>query len=130
MKKIISTVLTPPMVILLMVIAAFAFSDKPPLVSVEKIRVVEAADLTGIAETTADILIVVDRATTIPAGTCPMPAVPIDGQVFMISTRSAITALTLNSNGIPISGTITTLAAGGAAGWTYDQVSNRWFRKN
>lgn len=98
------------------------------IVNVEKIRVVEAVDLASIAVTQADMLVVVDRSTTIAAGTLPMPANPIDGQVFMVSTRSAITALTLNANGIPISGSISTLAAGAAAGWTYDVISNRWFR--
>lgn len=121
MKKHIS-------IILLSLGLLFAFSNKPYLVNVEKIRAVEAADLLTIAETTSDILVVVDRSATIAAGTLPMPANPIDGQMFMVSTRSAITALTLNSNGRPVSGSISTLAAGAAAGWTYDAVSNRWFR--
>lgn len=133
MKKFFASLLTPPVFLGLLLITGIAFADKPTgqrpyLVSVEKMRVVEAADLLGIAETTADVLIVVDRPAAIASGTCPMPANPIDGQVFMISTRSAITSLTLNASGRPVSGTITTLAAGAAAGWTYDQISNRWFR--
>lgn len=100
------------------------------MVSVEKIRVIDQAGLTAIFETTADIIVVVDRTTTIAAGTLPFPPNPIDGQIMSISTRVAITALTLNTGpqAIPISGSISTLAAGGAAGWCYDLVSNRWFR--
>lgn len=94
----------------------------------EKIRVIDAAGLAAIFETTADIFVVVDRATTIAAGTLPFPPTPIDGQIMSISTRVAITALTLNTNAIPISGSISTLAAGAAAGWCYDLASNRWFR--
>lgn len=100
------------------------------MISVEKIRVVDQSGLTAIFETTADMMVVVDRATTIPTATCPMPVAPIDGQIFMLSSRVAITNLTMDAGpqAIPISGTITTLAAGGQAGWIYDLVSNRWFR--
>lgn len=102
-------------------------SDLPPLSAVEKIRVIDAAGLTAIFETTNDIFVVVDRATTIAAGTLPFPVVPVDGQLMMVSTRVAITALTLNSGAIPISGSISTLAAGAAKSWCYDLASNRWF---
>lgn len=99
-------------------------------VGLEKIRVIDAAGLSVIAETEADILVVVDRATTIATGTLPFPAAPRDGQLMGISTRVAITTLTLDTGpgAIPVSGSISTLAAGGTASWIYDQVSNRWFR--
>ncbi len=102
-------------------------NHKPFLISVEKIRVTQQSDLDVIAETTADMLIIIDRATAIPSGTCPLPAAPIDGQVFMISTRVDVTIMTLNTNSIPISGNPGAMMAGTIVGWCYDQVSNRWF---
>lgn len=132
MKNIKSFSLKYFPILLLLFISVYSFNDKPQrtrsIVNVEKIRVLEAADLSSIAETTADILVVCDRATTIPAGTLPFPQNPIDGQLMMVSSRVQITALTLDAGAIPISGAITTLAAGGAAAWVYDLVSNRWFR--
>lgn len=98
------------------------------MISVEKIRVVDQSGLTAIFQTTADMIVVVDRATTVPTATCPMPTAPIDGQIFILSSRVAVTNLTMDAGAIPISGNITTLAAGGQAGWIYDTVSNRWFR--
>ena len=75
-----------------------------------------------------DILMIVDISATIAALTIPLPTTPVDGQLFGITTRSIITALTLSLGGIPMSGAITTLAAGGVAWWIYDSTSNRWFR--
>lgn len=132
MKKIFS-VKNVGAVLLTIALFTLSFTDKKDdgrdhLVSVEKVRVTSGADLAVIAETVADMLIVVDLPNTVASATLPFPANPIDGQVFMVSTRSAVTALTLNTNSIPISGSISTLAAGASAGWVYDLASNRWFR--
>ena len=97
------------------------------MVNVEKIRATQAADLTTIAETTADMCLVIDRALTIVNGTIPLPAVPIDGQIFIITTRTAITNLTLNTNGITIYGGVVTLSANVRVGWIYDAASLAWF---
>lgn len=109
-------------------IVASGKGDRNNIVNVEKIRVVEGADLAAIAATQADMIIVCDRATTIPVATLPFPVTPIDGQIFSVSSRVQITTLTLDAGAIPISGSISTLAAGGAASWIYDLTSNRWFR--
>ena len=114
--------------ILAFCIVMFSFSRKQYIVSTEKIRVTSAANLASVPSTTADLLLVIDISTTTASGTLVFPTSPIDGQNLSVSTRSAITAVTLNGGGIPISGAITTLAAGGTVAWVYDAASNRWFR--
>lgn len=98
------------------------------LVSVEKIRVTGAGQASSWAQTTADVVLVIDISTTTASATCTFPTAPVDGQVFGFSTRSAVTTLTLSAGAIPISGPVTTAAAGAAFSWVYDQGSNRWFR--
>lgn len=99
--------------------------------NLEVIRVTSAADITGIPATEADVLLVVDRATTVAAATCPFPAVPRHRQVFGISTRVQITALTLDPGpgAIPISGYTGPfqLNANTIFWRIYDLPSNRWF---
>lgn len=116
--------------VLMLVAAAitFSFTYKPYLVSTEKIRVTQGSDLAAIPETTADMLVVVDRATAITNGTMPMPANPVDYQTFMVSSRCDIVNMTLNSNGKAVYGTVGTLYAGDMVAWTFDATSNAWFR--
>lgn len=97
------------------------------MVNIEKIRVVDQSGLSSIPGTTADMLVVVDRATDAPSATLPFPTNPIDGQIYMITSRIEVTALTLDTGSIPISGGVTSILAGEIMGWIYDQVSNRWF---
>lgn len=103
------------------------------MVALELIRVVTLADISTIAETNADILLAVDRDTTVAAVTCPFPANPIRGQLMGISTRIQITALTLDAgpNAYPIAGYSGpfTLNAN-TVFWRIflpDGDSNRWF---
>lgn len=102
------------------------------MVSLELIRVVTAQDITSVPETAADILLVVDRDTTVPAATCPFPINPIRGQLMGISTRIQITALTLDSGpgAIPIVGYTGPfqMNANTVLWWIYEDVANRWFR--
>jgi hypothetical protein len=114
--------------LLALCIVIFSFSNRPYIVSTEKIRVTQTADLATVPATTADLLLVIDVGTTIAAGTLVFPTAPIDGQSICVSTRSQITAVTLDAGGRAISGSISTLAAGGVVEWVYDQASNRWFR--
>ena len=100
------------------------------MVNIEKIRVTQEADLGNISMTTADMMVVVDRAITIANGTVPMPANPIEGQIFTLTSRVAFTALTMNAAGRTIYGNITSLAAGVAVGWIYDLGSDAWFAYN
>lgn len=97
------------------------------MVNVEKIRVTQTADLASVPATTADLLLVIDVGTTIASGTLVFPANPIDGQILSVSTRSQITSVSLTASP-PISGAISTLAAGGTVAWVFCQPSNRWFR--
>ena len=98
------------------------------MVNVEKIRITTVGDLASVITTTSDMALVIDTAGTVAAGTLVFPSAPIDGQILSVSTRSAVTAVTLDGGGIPISGSISILAAGGTVSWIYDLVSNRWFR--
>lgn len=96
------------------------------MVNVEKIRVTQQSDLDAIFQTTSDIIIMLDRPTTMAAATIPMPLAPVDKQVFMLSTKVPITAMTLNSNGKTVNGNVTTLPIG-TTGWFFDSVSDSWF---
>lgn len=102
------------------------------MISLELIRVVTANDILSIYETTSDILVAVDRDTTVPAATCPFPFNPIKGQLMGISTRVQITALTLDPGPSlrPIAGYTApfNMAANTVLWWIYEDVSNRWFR--
>lgn len=104
-----------------------SFTGDKYIVSVAKVRITQAADLSSVFNTTGDMLLVVDRSTAIPSGTLPFPANPIDGQIFMVSSRIDVGVVTLNTNGRAISGAITTLGAGDFNGWVYDTDSDRWF---
>ena len=74
----------------------------------------------------ADILIVIDNSATLAELTIPFKPDPIDGQLMLISTRSAITSLTLTS-AKPIRGLISGTAAGGIVGWIFDTARDAWF---
>ena len=95
----------------------------------EKIRATSQQDLTAIAMTIADMIVVVDRETTIVNGTIPMPSNPVDKQEFIVTSRVAISTLTMDAGGRTIYGNITSLPAGVAVGWMYEAVSNSWFAK-
>ena len=91
-----------------------------------KIRVTTAQDLLGIYETIDDLLVIVDRETTIAAGTCPMPSSPVDKQLFILSTKVAITALTMNPGLKTVRGNVTSMQADSVVGWVFEAVSNAW----
>ncbi len=93
----------------------------------EKRRIVVQQDLADIALTTADMLVVIDRDTPIVSGTMPMPTNPVDKQEFIISSRVAFDAITLDAAGRTIHGNITAIAAKTVVGWFYESVSNAWF---
>jgi hypothetical protein len=96
------------------------------MVNLEKVRITQAADLASIPGTTADTILFIDRSTVINTGTIPFPSNPIDGQIYMISSRIDIISVTLSTNGRPVSGAITSLSSGDFVGWIYDTTSNRW----
>ena len=98
------------------------------MVNVEFLRITQAADLAAIPVTEADMIIQVDRATAIVTGTIPLPANPINGQIFIMTTRVDINNLTLDTNARAISGAQSTLNAGDSLGWIYNTVSDRWTR--
>lgn len=102
--------------------------NKPYIESTEIIRVTSAADLANVPSTTADMFLAIDLASTTASGTLIFPTSPRPGQSLIVSTRSAITSVTLNGGGIPINGSISTLAAGATVEWVYVQAANRWFR--
>lgn len=73
-----------------------------------------------------DRALLYDQAATVAALTVTLPASPVDGQDFTISTRSAITALTIN--GGTAYGAPTTLAAGGFCSFKFSSAGAAWFR--
>jgi len=97
--------------------------------ALNKIRVVTGPDLSEIAETVMDILVVVDRDTIIVNGNMPMPVNPYPKQFFILTTRVEITNLTVNTNSVgrTIYGDVTTLAANTSVGWVYEDISNAWY---
>lgn len=114
--------------LLLIFVGWNARPDKPYLANTEIIRVTTAGDLAGIPATTADVLACVDLPNTVGSATLTFPTQPINGQTLSVTTRSAITSITNSLGGIPISGAVTTLAAGGTVSYVYNQPANRWFR--
>lgn len=77
--------------------------------------------------------VVLKPAGVIAAYTLTMPANPIDKQIVRICSNgvAAITALTLSPNAgqsFPTGAAITTLAANGFAGYTWDLTDTKWYR--
>jgi hypothetical protein len=67
-----------------------------------------------------------DHTATIASATVVLPPSPQDGQEWRLASRSIVTALTLSATNT-IRGAITTIAAGGKAGWRYVAAANAWF---
>lgn len=100
---------------------------RPPIVSTACQRITQTSGTVTYYTTAADIWLLFDNSSTIATITVPFPDNPGDGQSFGISARSDITALTLSTSSIPISGSITTLSGGNCVRWVYNQDGNRWF---
>lgn len=114
--------------LLLIFVGWNAKPDNKYVVSTEIIRATSAADVAGVPATTADVLICVDIASTTASATLGFPTSPINGQTLSVTTRSAITTITNSAGAIPISGAVTTLAAGATVSYVYQSTANRWFR--
>jgi hypothetical protein len=67
-----------------------------------------------------------DHTATIASATVVLPPSPQDGQEWRLASRSIVTALTLTASNT-IRGTITTIAAGGKAGWRFVGAASAWF---
>lgn len=93
----------------------------------EKIRVINAADLLSIPETIADIILILDRETTLANGTLPFPDNPINGQLYTLITKSQITNFGVDTGTKLISGFPTTLLATEMVSWIFDTAANTWF---
>lgn len=96
------------------------------MVSTEVIRVVQAADLLSIPETTADMLLIFDRDTVLANGTLPFPLNPVNWQTYTLSTKSEVTNFTVDTGGRPINGVPSTLPTG-VTGWIYLTSEDEWF---
>jgi hypothetical protein len=86
---------------------------------------------TGFSITIADACgrLILDPAGTLAAGTIVMPASPKDGQLCVIASSTAVTALTHSPNtGQSLKGALTALAANTAAAFTYVVASTTWYR--
>jgi hypothetical protein len=84
-----------------------------------------AAPTTGTTVTAGNVeALIINPAGTLAALTVALPANPIDGQAFSMTTSQILTALTITGT---IVGTLTTLALGGAARWVYSATAAKWF---
>lgn len=80
-------------------------------------------------DTTADMLFISGRLTTLAAYTLTYPANPRPFQSFGVSCRHAITTITSQASGREIHMPLTSLPAnGGFAWWTYIPSENYWAR--
>jgi hypothetical protein len=73
---------------------------------------------------------VIDGAGTISAFTYTMPANPLDGQILRISSKVAVSTLTLQANtGQTLLGAPTSASANSAVGaWIYRAANTTWYR--
>ena len=99
------------------------------MVSTGLIIATQASDLAAVFETQSDLIILVNRLTAIAAGTIPMPANPIQGQLFTIVSKVEITSLTLNAQGKTVNGAISYLAANTAMSYIYGDpaTADAWY---
>lgn len=97
------------------------------MVNIEKIRVVQGADLASVPATESDTILLIDRDSDIANGTLPFPANPIKGQILMVASRINVGSVTLDSNGRQVIGAINTLSANDFVGWIYEEVGDKWF---
>jgi hypothetical protein len=97
------------------------------MVSIEKIRAVNLGDLAVIPETTADMWLVIDRDTPVVNATLIFPEFPVDGQIFVLSSKIPVTNLSSDTHGKEIYGFPSTLVAGSLIGWFFDTSSDAWF---
>lgn len=90
-------------------------------------RVQYAAPTTGQTVTalaSTDVL-QIDPAGTLATLTVVLPASPVDGQDFTVCTSQIITTLTVTGS---IVGTLTTMALGGFARFSYSATAAKWMR--
>ncbi len=73
--------------------------------------------------------LILNPSGTLSTGTITMPYAPVNGQKAFISSSQIITTLTVSPNsGQTLKNAITTLAAGGTAGWMYRAGDTTWYR--
>lgn len=70
-------------------------------------------------------IIIINPAGTIATLTVVLPASPTEGQECILASSQIVTALTITGT---ITGTLTTLAAGGFARFVYSATAAKWFR--
>lgn len=95
-------------------------------VVIKPVRSTATSGTTYLTETSCELLL--DTASPMASRTITLPSIAVeDGQCITISTRSAITALTIN--GGTIYGAPSTLPAGGFCSFIYSSSATAWFRK-
>ena len=90
-----------------------------------------ATPTTGTSITINDSItsLILKHTATIAALTIVLPASPVNGQLVHISTRSTVTALTLNANtGQTRYGAPTTIAATTPVAFIYESATLSWYR--
>lgn len=83
--------------------------------------------ISNIPDTGQDVLLIHNTATIAVSVTIPLPATPVDGQRFTVSSATGSAAATLSSS-LTIIGGLTAMAVGGNGTWIYDKTGNKWFK--
>jgi hypothetical protein len=90
-----------------------------------------ATPTTGASITISDATgsLILKHTATIATLTITLPASPVNGQIVTISTRSAVTTLTLNANaGQTRYGAPTTISATAPVSFIYESATLSWYR--
>ncbi len=81
-----------------------------------------------ITDTTDDIQVIHENSVLTVALTIAFPATPTDGQRVFFNSVNGVTGLTLSTPVGSIIGALTTLAAGGTAGYIYRLANTKWYK--
>lgn len=73
---------------------------------------------------------VIGGSSTVSAYTLTMPSAPLDGQIFRLSSKPAVTTLTMSAAaGQTLNGAATSASANSAVGaWIYQASDTSWYR--
>ena len=81
-----------------------------------------------INDTGQDVHLIHDAGATLTM-TVNFPATPVNGQILVIASAGGITTLTLSSSST-ITGTLSSLVAGGSGKYQYLTTNNKWYKIN
>lgn len=80
-----------------------------------------------VANTEADVRMIINPAGTLLALTVAMPSTPYNGQKVEMASTQVVTTLTMTSGGTILGG-LTSLAVNSFGTWTYYSPNTAWYR--